>query len=259
MSCWRARRRLLGYVFDDLERSERSLIESHLDGCPRCRRRALGLRRLYRALPEPHPAALEPPEEVWERTWSGILERIALPAHPEAAPLPRRTFFWRRAAAAAALCGAFVLGRHWESLSGEALSLAGLRTPSGGYFSGLDSFQAASHDYLQRSRLLLIELQQTGSGEAAHDDPWLVDHSRGLLGEVPHHLTAARRIHNPHLEDLLGELEAVLRQVLERSASDRTHVPPGLEAQMSLLLFKLEMLGRPSYAPAQAALHPTPL
>lgn len=248
MSCRRARGLLVDYVFDEMERSGRAAFESHLDGCPRCRRHAAALKRLWRALPEPYPAALTPPAAVWERTWEAIAERIAAPL-PADWPAQRPIAAWRWAAAAAALGGAFLLGRYWDEARLASLRLAGRAAPPAGYFSGLDTFHTASHGYLQRSRLLLLELQQTAGAEAGVDDPWLVSHSRSLLGEVPEHLSAARQIRNPHLEDLLADLEVVLRQVLE---SDRARggLPRDLEAEMGLLLFKLEMLESPAASAA---------
>ncbi len=261
MSCRRARRVVMEYAFDELERGERALFESHLDGCPRCRRRVSGLRHLWRALPEPHPAGLHPPAALWERSWSSILEGIAEPPQIDAPA----TDGWvatgsRWSAVAAAIVAAFLLGQRWDDVRQVALRLAGLEPPAAaGYFSGLDSFQRASDGYLQRSRLLLLELQQTGAAAGGVDDPWLMRHSRGLLGEFPRQFSTARRAHNPQLEQLLAELEGVLRHVLDQAQRQDGAVPADLESDLNRLLFKLEMLELPEAARTSAAAAPTPL
>jgi hypothetical protein len=242
---------LLEYTLDDLESAARIDVESHLDGCPRCRQQAMSIRRLWRALPEPQPGALQPPPAAWERSWNSILERIAGPEPDQT--VQGSAGGWRAgarwAAAAAACAAAFVLGLEWPDVRDSALSLLGSSPSPVNHFAGLDSFQRASDDYLQRSRLLLLELQQTGAGSRTLEDPWLVDHSRSLLGEAARHAPAARRIHNYHIERLLADLEVVLRRVL--GAAQSGGIDPGLESEMGLLLFRLEMLERPA-APASA-------
>ena len=255
MTCRRTRKALLEYTLDDLEDTTRLDVESHLDGCPPCRQQAVALRRLWRAVPEPQPAALIPPDAFWERSWSRILERLdSREAEvPGAVPAPRRVVLARWAAVAAGLVLAFVLGLLWPSLREAALALAGADPEPVNHFAGLDSFQRASGDYLQRSRLLLLELQQTGAAGSSLDDPWLAEHSRALLGEASRHAPIARRIHNRHIERLLADLEGLLRRLLDTSS--RGGVDPGLEAEMSLLLFRLEMMERPDLpAAAPAAL-----
>jgi len=257
MSCRRSRRTLPEYLFDEMDRVERADFESHLDGCQRCRKQVHGLRRLWKSLPEPYPAALEPPPQVWAHCWERILERVTVPgadrsAAPAAGGLSRPA---RWTAAAAVLAGAFLLGLRWEDVRLQAMHLTGLAPAAEeGYFSGLESFASESDNYLQRSRLVLMELQQTGATAQSVDDPWLAEHSRLLLGEAPRHLTAARRIRNPRIEDLLAELESVLRQVLENGGGG-AGLPPELEAETELLLFKLEMLDRtsPAVQPGRSA------
>jgi hypothetical protein len=249
MTCRRARRLLLEYIFDDLERPERAAVESHIDGCRHCRSQALAWRRLQRLLPEPYPAAPEMPGDVRDRIWSGVIEEISTPADP--APRPA-VAGWRTArrwsAVAAALCLAFLAGRSWEDLSRAALRAAGMEpVRAGGYFSGLDAFDRSSDSYLRRTRLLLMELRQGGGGAEPLADPWLARHSRGLLREAPRHLASARRLRNPQLEALLEDLETVLREVLE--SGEGAALPEDLESELGMLLLKLEMLEPPAPAP----------
>lgn len=249
MTCRRARHLLLEYIFEDLDRSERAAVESHIDGCPGCRRQTLSWRRLQRLLPEPCPEALELPEAARERIWRGVVEEISLPADSSPRAFsPSGRAAWRWSAVAAALCLAFVAGRSWDDLSRAALRAAGMEpVRAGGYFSGLDSFEHSSDSYLQRTRLLLMELRQGGGGAQQLADPWLARHSRGLLSEAPRHLASARRLRNPQIEALLGDLETVLREILESDTG--AALPADLESELGTLLFKLEMLERPAPAP----------
>jgi hypothetical protein len=250
VTCRRARRLLLEYVFDDLEPRPRAAVESHLDGCPDCRRQALSWRRLQRLLPEPCPAALELPAAVRERVWSGVLEEISLPAvsAPVASPRSGRALL-RWSSVAAAVCLAFLAGRSWDDLSRAALRAAGMEPGrAGGYFRGLEAFERSSDSYLRRTRLLLMELRQGEAATRQLTDPWLANHSRGLLREAPRHLASARRLRSPQLEALLEDLEAVLREILE--SGDSTALPADLESELGTLLLKLEILERPSPAPA---------
>ncbi len=257
MSCRRVQGLLLEYVFDDMGAAQRAALESHLDGCPRCRQRVSGLRRLWRALPEPYPAALEPQPATWERSWSAILERITLPAEAQAAAgIDRRPTFARGTAVAASLCLAFLLGLHWPDLRLAALRMAGRAPAYVPHVSGLETFQSASHGYLQRTRLLLLEVRQSEPSSGSLADTSLVSHSRSLLGEAPRHLTAAREVRNPHLEALLFELEDILRQILERGGGAPGGLPTDLEDAMDVMLFKLEMLERPPAPHAAPAMRP---
>jgi anti-sigma factor RsiW len=240
---------MLEYIFDDLERPERAAIESHFDGCPRCRRQALAWRRLQRLLPEPSGTAPDLPDAVRDRVWSGVTDEISV---PEASSPFRSRSPWRAAArwtaVAAAVCLAFLFGRSWEDLSQAALRAAGMEpSRAGGYFSGLDSFERSSDSYLQRTRLLLMEVHLGGGSTQQLADPWLARHSLGLLSEAPRHLASARRLRNPHLEALLRDLEAVLREVLESDAG--AALPEDLESDLETLLMKLEILERPAPAP----------
>ncbi|MEE9217440.1 MAG: zf-HC2 domain-containing protein [Acidobacteriota bacterium] len=246
MSCRRVRKLIVEYVFGELPRQQQTVLESHLDGCSRCRRALLGLRRLCRMLPDPYAGPLGPGAETWDQVWNRIVEEVSAPEVAPSAPSRAR---WptplRWAATAATLSAAFLVGRHWDDLRSQAGYWLGRDVPSpAGYYTGLDSFQSTSDDYLQRSRLLLLELQFSGVGAAGVDDPWLMDHSRNLLGEAPRLRQVARRIRNPRLEGLLGELETVLSLILETSALGQAALPAELESDLGRLLFKLEMLER---------------
>ncbi len=245
MNCRRARKLFLEYIFEELDREARTSLESHLDVCEKCRSRVLELRGLWHSLPEARRHSL--PSEVSGQVWDSILEKISVQAE---ADLPRRGPGWatplRWAATAAAIGAGFMLGRHWDDARTQIYLLLGHQPAiDEGYFTGLDSFENASDDYLERSRLLLLELQLSEAALEELKSPWLSSHSRALLGEVPRLRRVARRLDNPQLEGLLGELEDVLGRILDISAQGGGSLHPELESAMSRLLFKLEMLDSP--------------
>ena len=237
MNCRRARKLFLEYIFEELDREARTSLESHLDVCEKCRSRVLELRGLWHSLPEARRHSL--PSEVSGQVWDSILEKISVQAE---ADLPRRGPGWatplRWAATVAAIGAGFMLGRHWDELNPQPAN-------DGSYVKNLKLFENASDDYLERSRLLLLELQLSDAALEELKSPWLSSHSRDLLGEVPRLRRVARDLENPDLERLLGDLEDVLDRILEISAAGGDRLHPELESAMSRLLFKLEMLDSP--------------
>lgn len=246
MNCRRARKLFLEYIFEELDREAKTSLEGHLDGCEVCRSRVLELRGLWHSLPEARRQSL--PSEVSGQVWDSILEKIRVQSGPE---LHRQGLVWatplRWAATVAAVTAGFMLGRHWDDIRPLIPYLPDHQPAlSEGYFTSLDSFESASDDYLERSRLLLLELQLSEAALEELKSPWLASHSRDLLGEAPQLRRVARRLENPQLDGLLGELEDVLGRILEISAQGGGSLHPELESAMGRLLFKLEMLDSPN-------------
>jgi anti-sigma factor RsiW len=79
--------RLSEYLDGDLAESERVALEAHLDTCRECGETLAGLRRIVmraRSLEDRQPA---------RDLWSGVAQRIGLPAPARAAPRQRRITF----------------------------------------------------------------------------------------------------------------------------------------------------------------------
>ncbi|MCZ6779417.1 MAG: hypothetical protein V3U86_06085 [Acidobacteriota bacterium] len=254
MNCRGARKLFLEYIFKELDREAQTSLEGHLDDCVNCRSRVLDLRGLWHSLPEARRHSL--PSGVSEQVWDSILKEIS--AQP-GRQLPRQGRGWamplRWAATIAAMVAGFMLGRYWDDAHRELNRFLGSPPAvSAGYFTSLNSFETASDDYLERSRLLLLELQLSEAALEELKSPWLASHSRDLLGEVPRLRRIARRLDNPQLERLLVDLEDVLGQILETSAEAGGRLHPDVESAMGRLLFKLEMLDSPREEALSSAL-----
>ncbi|HET6372894.1 MAG TPA: hypothetical protein VFG76_06285 [Candidatus Polarisedimenticolia bacterium] len=163
-------------------------------------------------------------------TWSTL--RAELSSSRAQAPSPalgdRSGPRFLKAAAVLLIAGAaFVLGRSWDALTPTGLqqSSVGVPPPSlreGGPDSGrpedagwrLKTFSQETNGYLDRSRLVLLELSNS---EAAEDSEALRTASRGLLRENPHARQVADKIDDPRIEELVKRLQGVLEEIARLS------------------------------------------
>jgi hypothetical protein len=157
-------------------------------------------------------------------SWPALRSALAAGSRPAPA-----STWWRLAQAAAVLLlagASFMVGRSWDEWAGAPPApdaAAGPATPG----AALDSegrlllFSQRTNDYLDRSRMVLLEL---ANGDLGAEPLSLSEASRRLLQENPAAREVAREIADRRLQDLVGELEVLLGQISRLPASETGHV-----------------------------------
>lgn len=257
-ACASKERDLVLYLYDELPAGSRHEIDRHLADCPRCTAVLASFRATLadvdRALPrgEAAPGLSAAPDAPHE--WMALRRRLIDSGRPPASrPVPG----WMLKAAAVILVagGSFMIGRQWEELPllpGPGGSLSS-RGPAGDDAQGprigapadvaerLRTFSEQTNGYLNRSRLVLLEFANAAAEADAHA---LKDASRTLLRETRSARVVAGRLADPRIEDLLGQVEGLLREISRLSDSgDATTVERiRSEVNNSGILVRLDLM-----------------
>jgi anti-sigma factor RsiW len=139
MGCWTTKRRLSAYIDGELPPARRERVARHLAGCPGCAARERELRDVWAEL-----EALPPPAGAPE-LWSGVLERLALPARTGARWSPATvTPRWLAPATVAACALAGLVGGAFFALRFDRP--AGTRRSASAATPATDTFAEAFGD-----------------------------------------------------------------------------------------------------------------
>jgi putative zinc finger protein len=218
---------LILYIYDELPDDRRALTEAHLEACRSCREEMDSFEATLQTIDRAGMvdfATVHAPGD-----WSELearLEASRSAVAPLTLPFARRPGLLAKAAAILLIVGgSFVAGRYWDSI-GSSLGLPGgagddgslTGNPTSGGPRGIPEDSAArlrffsekTNGYLDRSRLVLLELANTGS---AADATALRAASGNLLRENRLARTVAGQVADRRLEDLVGQLETILRQI----------------------------------------------
>lgn len=243
LPCGRSEIELLVGLYGELEGPSQRSLDEHARSCAACAAwmaagrdtldllRGSGLREM---------ATDEAPG-----SWPAL--RAALAAGSRPAPvLP----WWRLAQAAAVLLlagASFTVGRLWDQAAGIFTGSDGTAMPAAAGSTGLDSegrlllFSQRTNDYLDRSRMVLLEL---ANGDFGAEGLSLSEASRRLLQENPAARQVAREIADRRLQDLVGELEVLLGQISRLPETESGHVERiRTYLNNSGLLEQLELMG----------------
>ena len=245
------------YIYDDLEVDRRAALERHLSTCHACREEIGSLREALGAVDRSRLA------EMADRAAAG-LPQLSLPEAERRSPSAAR---WLKAAAILILAGAsFVAGQQWSRLasppeqaaSGESATPAPARPPESGAGPAavpehaeerLADLAAQTKGYLRRSRFVLLEFANAG---AVSSDQALRNASIDLLRENRAARRIAGEIADPRLDELLAQLETILREISRLSDPNDSGTVERIRNQVndSGLLDQLEIL---SAEPARVA------
>ncbi len=208
--CGRQETEILLLLYGELDPMARRSLETHARGCPACAETMAGLGSTLDTVRQSRlgeMATLEAPG-----SWPALRSALA------ASPRPRAERPWpmlARAAAVLLVAGAsFAVGRWWDGRVFVGGSPAG--EARGGSADNLDSasrvalFSQRTNDYLDRSRMVLLELANGDLGGERHS---LSQASRVLLRENPTAREVAREIADRRLQQLVDELETILGQI----------------------------------------------
>ncbi|HKY32067.1 MAG TPA: hypothetical protein VJV23_05980 [Candidatus Polarisedimenticolia bacterium] len=209
--CGTSEQDLVLLLYGELEETARRGVSSHAAACDACRDRLDALRAAF-ALVERSGFGQRRPEDLASQ-WAPLRARLAAESRPSGrygSLLP----LLAKAAAVLVLAGAsFWVGRVWDGGSlmpgrhpGDAVSG---EAPLDGQ-ARLLAFSERTNDYLDRSRLVLLELS---NGELSTDSMALSQASRTLLRENPAARRVARQIADQRLQDLVEEIESILSQI----------------------------------------------
>ena len=207
--CGRQESEILLLLYGELDPISRRNLETHARDCHACAGTMAGLGSTIDTVRRSRlgeMATLEGPG-----SWPALRAALA------ASPRPRRERGWpvlARAAAVLLVAGAsFAVGRWWDGNLGIGGGRAG---EARGDSDGMDSagrvalFSERTNDYLDRSRMVLLEL---ANGDLGGERLSLSQASRALLQENPTAREVARQIADRRLQQLVDELETILSQI----------------------------------------------
>src|SRR5262245_27804228 len=199
------------YVFGEMGPGATEAFEAHVSSCDGCAREIESLRRTLEMVSEasllPHGTATATNGNglSWEAEWTLLRRRLLAAEDFEADVVPfsprSRALPWlARAAAVILMAGlAFAAGYVFRGDGASPASIAQDRASgpapvagvvSGNYFDSLDDFSRDTHNFLRRSRMLLMEFANLG----ADSDPSFFRHASPLmLSEVGRYREVARR------------------------------------------------------------------
>jgi hypothetical protein len=207
-SCGRQESDLLLLLYGDLDDAARRELEAHARTCASCASSLLSLKSVLDTVGSAHlkqRATVEFPG-----SWTSLRASLLL-ASPS-----RGHAWWKGAARAAAillLAGAsFAVGRlthPWQPSQAPAERDAGARLDSAGR---LALFSQRTNDYLDRSRMVLLEL---ANGDVQPGRLSLSQASTTLLQENPEARRVAREVADRRLQELVAELETILGQIVQ--------------------------------------------
>ncbi|HZE88513.1 MAG TPA: zf-HC2 domain-containing protein [Verrucomicrobiae bacterium] len=204
-----------------------------------------------------------PEGSAWEDEWTQLRRRLLASGafDAEEAPVPgrRRARIWLVWAASVAIVGslAFSVGL-WRGVEISARRVApggpggelareggGLSSISGAsvgnYFDNLDDFSRDTHNFLRRTRMVLMEFSNLG---ADTDPTFFRQSSRDLLEEVTRYQEVARRVQSRKLADLLDQIASVLTTISRVDPSNRAQVIADVRMTLNLtgLIGTLDLL-----------------
>lgn len=226
-ACGRMADDLVLHLYGEASPAQRGTIEDHVASCAGCRKELESLRETLRAI---DMADLGRMASAWGRrhlppSWeevrpalereSGNAARTARPAFPA----------WMKVAAAVLMAvGSFLAGTQYTALgpiaswggwsfggSGNVAAPEGTAAlVPGDADSRLRTFAQRTDGYLNRSRLVLLEV---ANAETGSDSETVREIIRNLIRESREAREVADQIADPKIEEVVARLEAILREI----------------------------------------------
>lgn len=268
--CAERRDEIIAYVFREMGPGAAEAFEAHIASCAGCSEEVDALRATILSLEEIAVSGASeigdgsgPPLSM-EEEWSAIKGRLKfaaiddsgedeLPSLDPPAPAARRT--WMPAAAAAVAIVAFLsfsAGYLWRSRSAvvepaPASPTAQLLSPpvsgaaTGNYFDHIDDFRRDTHNFLRRTRMLLMEFTNLGDDS---DASFFRVSAGDLRDEADRYRPIAIRMNNRKLAELLDQISGILTAISAVTPQTQRGVVADVTTTMELtdLLAKLELL-----------------
>ncbi len=248
--CEAAQQDLVLLLYDELPGTRRQHVESHALACSRCRQELMSYRTTLEAVDLARlteMATVAAPGD-----WDALRARLQL---SDRGRLRKVTVPALKAAAVVLLAGAaFALGRAWDDFSlgpiggyggagPSSLAVVPQPTPPAeqGTASHLQEFSQETNGYLDRTRLVLLEF---ANADASSDSGFLREASLDLLAESRRARKVANRIADPRIEEIMGRLEGILRDITRLSAAGDAASMDRIKARMhdSGVLLQLEIM-----------------
>ena len=261
--CPEKRDEIVDYLFEELGPGASEAFEAHLASCDGCSQEVARLSETLLMLQDSSEEAAGSSNPVngkgrsWDEEWTLLRRRLlfsdVLPSPESAAiPAPKARWWLARAAGLLLTLGvAFSAGYQWRgegvdrptsdpSVQGEAAPpIAG--ASAGNYFDNLDDFDRDTHNFLRRTRMILMEFTNLG----VDSDPTFFRKAAGdLLTEVAGYRAVADRMQSGRMSDLLASISGILSAIASVEESNQTQVIADVRATLDLtgLVAILEIL-----------------
>jgi len=215
---------LLLHVYGEIEPRTARKIEDHLAACVTCRAELASLRETIDTIDRAHLPSMA--SALAHRDAPGVWDDIASRLGPHASsftiPARRPTPYWLQAAAVLLIAGAsFLAGAQWTTTGSRArlgparpagrpgdTGTAALEARDPG--AALREFTAQTDGYLNRSRIILLEI---ANADAGSDPAMLRESTRTLLAETREARRIADQLADSQLDEVLGRLESILVEI----------------------------------------------
>jgi len=265
---------IVTYVFDEMGPGAAEAFLAHLASCEGCRDEVSSLGETLRLVaesstPAPGRAGRLPSDPLrgpigdevsWEEEWIHLRRRLLAGEafSPEEVPPPerRRAGLWLTWAASVAVIAslAFSAGL-WR---GAALSSVGRASAAergadgrtnppvagasiGNYFDNLDDFTRDTHNFLRRTRMVLMEFSNLG---ADSDPTFFRESCSELLAEVTRYQEVAKRVQSRKLGDLLDQIAGILAAISRVDQANQKQVISDVKMTLTMtgLIATLDLL-----------------
>jgi hypothetical protein len=272
--CPDRRDEIVTYVFDEMGPGAAEAFVAHLASCEGCRDEVSSLGETLRLVAD--SSALGPgrteglaadplrsfmrDESSWEEEWIHLRRRLLAGEAfvPEEAPAPGRrpTGLWLAWAASVTLIAsvAFSAGL-WRGASmttdGRAPATErgsdGRANPPvsgasvGNYFDNLDDFTRDTHNFLRRTRMVLMEFSNLG---ADTDPTFFRESGSELLAEVTRYQDVAKRVQSRKLGELLDQIAGILSEISRVDQANQKQVISDVKMTLNMtgLIATLDLL-----------------
>jgi hypothetical protein len=261
--CPERRDEIVDYLFQELGPGALEAFEAHLASCNGCSQEVTSLGGTLLTIQDSSDGAADSSNPMngagrsWDEEWTLLRRRLlfsdVIPS-PESAsnPNPRTRWWLARAAGLLLTLGiAFSAGYQWR---GDAVDQPSAGTTgqgeiappitgasAGNYFDNLDDFDRDTHNFLRRTRMILMEFTNLGTDS----DPTFFRKAAGdLLTEVAGYRAIADRMKNGKMSDLLASVSGILSAIASVEDSNQTQVIADVKATLDLtgLVAILEIL-----------------
>lgn len=259
---------IVTYVFNEMGPGAADAFRAHLASCAGCREEVDSLGGTLRIVAEASPpyegrtergaAAPNGDGVSWEEEWTLLRRRLLageafIPEGP-AAPERRRTGLLLAWAASVAVIAALAFSAGlWRGASlsgsgrapgraGEGASLPPVAGASiGNYFDNLDDFTRDTHNFLRRTRMVLMEFSNLG---ADSDPTFFRESCSELLVEVTRYQEVARRVQSRKLGDLLDQIAGILTAISSVDQGNQKQVIADVKMTLNMtgLIATLDLL-----------------
>jgi len=261
--CPDRRDEIIDYIFEEMGPGAAEAFESHLASCAGCRDEVATLGETMYALRDVADDVADPAASIngggvsWNEEWTLLRRRLIFAeVFPQggAAPAPQgkmRSWILRAAGLILAMGLTFTAGYNFRG-NGAAESepaSASVMHPAppvsgaaaGNYFDNLDDFTRDTHNFLRRTRMLLMEFTNLG---ADSDPMFFREAAKDLMGEVEAYRAVASRMKDRKLNELLDQIAGILEAIGTVSQNNQARVIADVKASLDLtgLVATLEIL-----------------